>query len=645
MDRDLLSIDDLSSRELGQLLELSAKVKAQPGDYADRLAGRSVAMIFEKTSTRTGVSFGIPVPSTGGHPVPLSSADLQLGRGETIEDTGRVLSRYVQAIVLRTFEQERLEVLASAASVPVVNALSDFEHPCQCLADLLTIKEVKGELAGTIVTYLGDGNNVTHSLLFGGAKAGMHGRAAPPRVWERIPQVVQRASDIAAETGGSVTITHDPIEASRGADVLYTDVWASMGQEAESDERALVFPAYEPDAEKVAAAAPDVTVLHCLPAHRGQEIAADVIDGPHSVVWDQAENRMHAQKALVLWLPGLAGARSGRTRRGASERPRRGRADRIRRPPVDPDRRPLQAALVREGRSGGGGLPDRPGHDGPDGDPEDPERGQVDRREDRGVRPDGLARGARRAARADPAGGSRDDRDPGPGSEEGAPAPPRPRDRGRRAARPGGGAGPPGRGERVRRQDRGEHPPRHRAHEPVDGSGARVGRHGPRGPLHREARFPKGCAPDPVRGLPTADGRDDRRPRPPRRERRRGGGDGGVHDGRDDRSRARERRHEVVDPDTQGPTGRPSRRPARGVGRRDDLLHRLEGPQHPDPRDGRPQGSQAERVRPVPGEVGQAHRGGDRGGGLRETLAPVDPAHAARGSRRSTRSAGGEEHP
>ena len=181
MGRDLLSIDDLSPRELGQLLELSAKVKAQPGDYADRLAGRSVAMIFEKPSTRTRVSFEIAVATTGGHPVPLSSADLQLGRGETIEDTGRVLSRYVQAIVLRTFEQERLEVLASAASVPVVNALSDFEHPCQCLADLLTIREVKGELAGKIVTYLGDGNNVTHSLLFGGAKAGMHVRAAGRR--------------------------------------------------------------------------------------------------------------------------------------------------------------------------------------------------------------------------------------------------------------------------------------------------------------------------------------------------------------------------------------------------------------------------------------------------------------------------------
>jgi len=272
----------------------------------DVLAGRSIGMIFEKPSTRTRVSFEVAITELGAHAVVLNASELQLGRGETIEDTGRVLSRYVQAIVLRTFEQERLEVLASAASVPVVNALSDFEHPCQCLADLLTIKEVKGELAGRTITYLGDGNNVTHSLLLGGAKSGMHVRAGTPPGFEPIPQVVQRASDIAAETGGSVTVTHDPTEASRGADVLYTDVWASMGQEAEADERALVFPAYALDAEKVAVAATDVTVMHCLPAHRGQEIAADVIDGPRSVVWDQAENRMHTQKALMLWLLGVA---------------------------------------------------------------------------------------------------------------------------------------------------------------------------------------------------------------------------------------------------------------------------------------------------------------------------------------------------
>ena len=305
MKRDLLSVDDLTPGELASVLDLSAKAKAQPGDYAERLAGRAVAMIFEKPSTRTRVSFEIAVASSGGHPVPLSSTELQLGRGETIEDTGRVLSRYVDAIVLRTFEQERLEVLAGAAAVPVINALSDFEHPCQCLADLLTVLEAKGDLAGRTLTYLGDGNNVTHSLMLGGAKSGMHVRAGTPPGFEPIPQVVQRASEIAAETGGSITVTHDPVAASRDADVLYTDAWASMGQEEEAEERALVFPAFALDRQKVEVAKPDVTVMHCLPAHRGQEITDEVIDGPFSVVWDQAENRMHTQKALLLWLLGL----------------------------------------------------------------------------------------------------------------------------------------------------------------------------------------------------------------------------------------------------------------------------------------------------------------------------------------------------
>jgi ornithine carbamoyltransferase len=306
MERDYLSVDDLSPDELARLLDLSAKVKAQPGDSAEALRGKSIAMIFEKPSTRTRVSFEIAIASTGAHPVSLSSAELQLGRGETIEDTGRVLSRYVDAIVLRTFEQERLEVLAGAATVPVVNALSDFEHPCQCLADLLTVREIKGELAGRTLAYVGDGNNVTHSLLLGGAKMGMHVRVATPPGFEPIPQIVQRATEIAESTGGSVRTTADPGEASTGADVLYTDVWASMGQESEADERALVFPAYALDQGKVDLAKPDVTVLHCLPAHRGHEITDEVIDGPHSAVWDQAENRMHTQKALLLWLLGAA---------------------------------------------------------------------------------------------------------------------------------------------------------------------------------------------------------------------------------------------------------------------------------------------------------------------------------------------------
>ena len=304
MDSDFLSVDDLAPEELASLLDLSAAVKADRARSATALSGRAVALIFEKPSTRTRVSFEIAISSCGGHPVPLSSAELQLGRGETIEDTGRVLSRYVDAIVLRTFEQERLEALSRAASVPVINALSDFEHPCQALADLLTVREAKGSLAGRTFTYLGDGNNVTHSLLLACAKAGMHVRAATPPGFEPIPQIVDRARDIAAQTGGSVAVLSDPEEASRGADVLYTDVWASMGQEAEAEERALVFPAYALDGAKVDLAAPDVTVLHCLPAHRGMEITDEVIDGPHSRVFDQAENRMHTQKALLLTLLG-----------------------------------------------------------------------------------------------------------------------------------------------------------------------------------------------------------------------------------------------------------------------------------------------------------------------------------------------------
>jgi ornithine carbamoyltransferase len=312
--RHYLSVDDISRDELVHLLTLADEVKRDPERFAGALNGRAVALIFEKPSTRTRVSFEVAISSMGGHAVVLSSSELQLGRGETIEDTGRVLSRYVDAIVLRTFEQERLEVLAGAASVPVVNSLSDFEHPCQCLADLMTIRERRGGLRGLVLTYLGDGNNVTHSLLLGGAKSGMTVRVATPPGFEPIPQVVHRATEIAAGTGGGVAagtgggveIGTDPKAAAQGADVLYTDVWASMGQEADVDERALVFPAYQLNQALVDAASDKVIVLHCLPAHRGQEITDEVIDGPRSAVWEQAENRLHTAKALLLWLLGLA---------------------------------------------------------------------------------------------------------------------------------------------------------------------------------------------------------------------------------------------------------------------------------------------------------------------------------------------------
>jgi ornithine carbamoyltransferase len=302
MTRDFLSMDDLSRGELSMLLDLAKQVKRDPSAFADRLAGVSVALIFEKPSTRTRVSFEVGIASLGGHPVSLSGSELQMGRGEPVEDTGRTLSPFVQAIVLRTFGQDRLEALARAATVPVVNALTDFEHPCQCLSDLFTIRERKGRTEGLTLGFVGDGNNVAHSLLLGGAKAGMHVRMATPPGYEPIPHLIHRATEIAAETGGSVRVAHDPAEACDGADVLYTDVWASMGQEEEALERTLLFQSYRLDEKTVSLARPDAIVMHCLPAVRGQEITDEVMDGPRSAIWDQASNELYTQKALLLWL-------------------------------------------------------------------------------------------------------------------------------------------------------------------------------------------------------------------------------------------------------------------------------------------------------------------------------------------------------
>jgi ornithine carbamoyltransferase len=304
MPRNFLSIDDLNGSQLEHLLELAERIKRSPSDFSDRLAGCAVAMIFEKPSTRTRVSFEVGIAQLGGYPLALSASDMQLGRGETIEDTGRVLSRYVDAVVVRTFGQERLEGLASTSEVPVVNALSDFEHPCQCLGDLLTIMEKKDKLPGLTLAYIGDGNNVAHSLILGGAKSGMNVRVATPPGYEPIPQVVHRANEMGEETGGAAEVSNDPEAAAKDADVLYTDVWASMGQEEEASERSLVFQSFRIDQDLVGQARDDAIVMHCLPAHRGQEITDDVIDGPQSVVWDQAENRLHAQKALLVWLLG-----------------------------------------------------------------------------------------------------------------------------------------------------------------------------------------------------------------------------------------------------------------------------------------------------------------------------------------------------
>ena len=320
MTRHFLTVDDLSVSELSDVLDLADELKAQrpaPGTgtsapFGDALAGRSVALLFEKPSTRTRVSFEVGIRELGGHPVILSAGQMQLGRGETLADTARVLSAYVHAIVLRTFGQDRLEGLSEHGSIPVVNALSDFAHPCQVLADLQTIREYKGTLPHLKLAYLGDGNNVAHSLLQAGAMVGMHVAVATPPGYEPIPQVVHAAEALAADSDGLVTVTTDPKEAAADADVLYTDVWASMGQETESDERALIFKPYQVNDAALELARPDAIVMHCLPAHRGEEITADVLDGDQSVVWTQAENRLHAQKALLVHLLGSsAEARHG----------------------------------------------------------------------------------------------------------------------------------------------------------------------------------------------------------------------------------------------------------------------------------------------------------------------------------------------
>ena len=300
--RHFLIDDDLSSAELAAVLDEAGRLKKDRFGARPLQGPRSVAVIFEKNSTRTRVSFEVGIAELGGQALIIDGRSSQIGRGETIEDTAQVLSRYVSAIVIRTFGHDRIEALAENASVPVVNALTDLAHPCQALADLLTIREHRGELAGQTLTYVGDGNNVAHSLLLAGALAGLHVRVAAPAGYAPDASIVSRARAIGERTGGSATVTTDVVAACTGADVLYTDVWASMGQEDEAAARLTAFDGYPLDDRCVELAADDVMVLHCLPAHRGEEIAASVIDGPHSYVFDQAENRLHAQKALLAFL-------------------------------------------------------------------------------------------------------------------------------------------------------------------------------------------------------------------------------------------------------------------------------------------------------------------------------------------------------
>ncbi|WP_179472241.1 ornithine carbamoyltransferase [Mycolicibacterium vinylchloridicum] len=301
--RNFLRDDDLTPEEQAEILELAAELKKEPMSRRPLEGPRGVAVIFDKNSTRTRFSFEIGIAQLGGHAVVVDGRATQLGREETLEDTGRVLSRYVDAIVWRTFAQQRLNAMASGATVPVVNALSDEFHPCQVLADLQTLKERKGSLSGLRMTYFGDGaNNMAHSLMLGGVTAGIHVTIAAPAGFEPHPLFVAAAERRAQQTGASVTLTADALAGAKGADVLVTDTWTSMGQENDGLDRVIPFRPFQLNAALLGHADSEVVVLHCLPAHRGHEITDEVIDGPHSAVWDEAENRLHAQKALLVWL-------------------------------------------------------------------------------------------------------------------------------------------------------------------------------------------------------------------------------------------------------------------------------------------------------------------------------------------------------
>ncbi|WP_190240265.1 ornithine carbamoyltransferase [Pelotomaculum schinkii] len=302
--RDFLNLQDYTPGEIGALLELAEELKEKqksnvPHPY---LQGKTLGMIFQKSSTRTRVSFEVAMYQLGGRPLFLNAGDLQLNRGESIADTARTLSRYLDGIMIRTYSHADVEELAKYAAIPVINGLTDLNHPCQIMADLMTVKEHKGQLAGLKLAYVGDGNNICHSLLFGCAKVGMSISVASPKDYWPQEQIVNQARQDALSAGAAVRITTDPVEAVSGADVVVTDVWASMGQEVEKAERVAVFAPYQVNRKLVAHAKPDYIFLHCLPAHRGEEVVEEVIDGSHSVVWDEAENRLHVQKAVLAAL-------------------------------------------------------------------------------------------------------------------------------------------------------------------------------------------------------------------------------------------------------------------------------------------------------------------------------------------------------
>jgi len=300
--RHFLSIADLTTAEITALLDDADALKRDPVPHDAPLRGRALAMIFEKPSLRTRLSFDVAMRDLGGHSSYLSPQEVGLGRRESVADVARVVSRYVDVVVLRTFAHETLDEFAKYSSVPVINGLSDLTHPCQGLADIFTIRERKGRLDKVIAAYIGDGNNVAHSLMLGAAKTGMTLRVASPEGFEPLPRYRELAAEAARSTGARITYGSDPTAAVRDADVVYTDVWTSMGQEQEYERRRRAFLGFQVNRELLAHAKPDAVVLHDLPAHRGEEITDDVIDGAQSAVFDQAENRLHAQKAVLRWI-------------------------------------------------------------------------------------------------------------------------------------------------------------------------------------------------------------------------------------------------------------------------------------------------------------------------------------------------------
>jgi ornithine carbamoyltransferase len=312
--RDLLTLSDLTAAELALILDTAAAQKTawRAGERDTPLAGKSVAVVFHKPSMRTRVSFELACVRLGAHPVIMSGTDSAFSRGETVHDTTKVLERYCDAIVIRTFEQSMVEEIAEIAQIPVVNALTDDHHPCQGLADLLTIRERFGTLAGLKLAYVGDGNNMAHTYLLGGALAGMTVAVATPAGYEAAKQVVAQAQETARATGGTIEIGADPIDAARDAHIVITDTWASMGQEDQHDERVGAFVPYRVDSALMAHAAEDAVFMHCLPAHRGEEVTDEVMDAPYSLVFDEAENRLHAQKALLSLLLAEPDMESGR---------------------------------------------------------------------------------------------------------------------------------------------------------------------------------------------------------------------------------------------------------------------------------------------------------------------------------------------